>query len=77
MIFMKTVLIALFIISGVVFTVSVLLMSPKGGIGFGIWGMANNNEYGSKKSLESQLKKVAIFSSILFIGIVVFLPYIH
>jgi protein translocase SecG subunit len=56
-------------------------MNPKGGgIGMGIGGSAGGgagNEYGSKKSIEGTLKKVAAVTAILFTGISLFLPFIN
>ena len=55
-------------------------MNPKGGgIGMGIWGMAGSaggNEYGSKKSIEGTLKKVATISAILFVGVSLIIPFV-
>lgn len=74
---MKTLLVVLLILSWIVFVVSVLLMSPKGGLGFGIgWASSSSNEYGSKKSIETSLKKTALVSGIIFGAIVLFLPYV-
>ena len=54
-----------------------MLMSPKGGLGFGIGGASSSsNEYGSKKSIETSLKKAALISGIVFGTIVLFLPYV-
>lgn len=64
------------IASGLLFIFSVLLMSPKWGIGFGLWGSSGSNEYWSKKSVENTLKKVAIVTSIIFMGTILFLPYV-
>lgn len=72
---MRTFLIILMILAGIVFVGSVLLMSPKGGIGLGIWWMSGVSEYGSKKSLEGKLKNVAIVSGVIFIIISLILPY--
>lgn len=52
-------------------------MTPKGGLGLGIGGAAGSNEYGSKKSIESSLKKVALVAGILFCVTALFLPYIN
>ena len=67
----------LLILTGIVFIGSVLLQSPKGGgIWMGIGGAsAGGNEYGSKKTMEGKLKKIALISGILFVIIVLFLPY--
>lgn len=72
---MKTVLLGLLFVSGILFVISVMLMSPKGGLGLGIGGVASSNEYGSKKSIESTLKKVALISGIIFVAVVLYLPY--
>jgi preprotein translocase subunit SecG len=45
----------------------------------GIGGSAaggGGNEYGSKKSIEGTLKKVATVSAILFVGLSLFLPFV-
>ena len=72
---MRTTLIILLILAGIMFIGSVLLMSPKGGLGLGIGGMAGGNEYGSKKTLENKLKKAALFAGIIFLVISLILPY--
>lgn len=63
------------ILAGLVFVWSVLLMSPKWGIGLGIGGMSGASEYGSKKSLEGKLKTAAVISGGLFVIIAIILPY--
>ena len=40
-------------------------------------GVGSSNEYGSKKSIEGTLKKVATVAAILFVGISLFLPFVH
>jgi preprotein translocase subunit SecG len=50
-------------------------MSPTGGLGLGIGGMAGGNEYGSKKTLENKLKKVALVSGVAFLLASLILPY--
>ncbi len=72
---MRTLLIIALILAGIVFIGSVLLMSPKGGLGLGIGGMAWGNEYGSKKTLENKLKKVALISGLVFLIVSLILPY--
>ena len=72
---MTTLLFTLMIISGILFIGSVLLMAPKGGLGFGIGGMSTSNEYGSKKSLEWTLKKSAILSIVVFTVCAMLYPY--
>ena len=72
---MRTFLIVIMILAGIFFVWSVLLMSPKGGIGLGIGGMSGASEYGSKKSLEGKLKIAAIVSGALFVLIALILPY--
>ena len=71
----RNALIVILIISGILFSGSVLLMSPKGGLGAGIAGSSGGGDYGSKKSVETTLKKVAIVSLVCFMACVVFLPY--
>lgn len=63
------------VLAGIIFVWSILLMSPKWGIGLGIGGASGASEYGSKKSLEGKLKKVAIVTGVLFIIIALILPY--
>jgi len=72
---MRTLLIIVLVLAGISFVGSVLLMSPKGGLGLGIGWMAWGNEYGSKKTLENKLKKVALVSWLLFFLASVILPY--
>ena len=74
---MKTLLIILMILVGIVFVTSVLLMSPKWWLGAAISGIGWGDEYGSKKSLEWKLKKIAIVTSIVFWVIVLILPYVN
>lgn len=73
---MKTLFTVALILVGIVFVVSVLLMSPKGGLGLGIGWVSSSNEYGSKKSIEATLKKTARISGGIFCAIALFLPYI-
>ena len=77
---MKTALIIILVILWIVLVGSVLLMSPKGGgIGMGIGGATGStggNEYGSQKSVESTLKKVATVTAILFVVLCLFLPFV-
>ncbi|MEI6425999.1 MAG: preprotein translocase subunit SecG [Candidatus Absconditabacteria bacterium] len=68
-------LVILMILGGIVFIGSVLLMSPKGGIGLGIGGFGGGNEYGSKKSLEGKIKYVAIIAAVIFLISSIILPY--
>jgi preprotein translocase subunit SecG len=74
---MITVLNVLLIISGLVFATTIMLMSPKWWIGFSIWGMNSTNEYGSKKSLEHNIKNVAYVSGAVFLIVCVLYPYLH
>ena len=71
----KTLLTLVLIISGILFTGSVLMMSAKGGLGMGIGGASGTGDYGSKKSIETKLKKTATISFVVFMAIVIFLPY--
>lgn len=72
----RIILIAVMLISWVLFIGSVLLMTPKGWVGFWIWGAENTNEYGSKKSIETTLKKVAAVTSVIFVATVLFMPFV-
>lgn len=65
------------IIVGIIFTTSVLLMSPKWGLGAAISGIGGGDEYGSKKSLEGKLKKIAVVTSIVIVFLVLILPYVN
>lgn len=42
-------------------------MAPKGGLGFGLGWAAGNNEYGTTKSVEAGLKKLATISCVIFV----------
>lgn len=52
-----------------------MLMTPKGWLWVAMGGASGSNEYGSKKSLESTLKKVATITGIVFVVTAFFLPY--
>lgn len=73
--YMRTLLLVLFFLSGTILIGTVMLMTPKGGLGVGMWGIANAGEYGSKKSLEGSLQKIALFSSVIFVIVSIILPY--
>ncbi|UFX83451.1 preprotein translocase subunit SecG [Candidatus Absconditicoccus praedator] len=74
---MRYFLIGIMILSGIAFVISVLLMSPKGGLGVGVGGaLGGGSDYGSQKSLEGTLKKSAVISSVVFIISSIFLPYV-
>jgi protein translocase SecG subunit len=73
---MKSSLIVALILIGIVFMISVLLMSPKGWLGFGIGGAGGSNEYGSKKSIEFTLKRVALIAGIAFVVVATAIPLI-
>jgi len=73
---MTTFVFTVMVLSGILFIISVLLMSPKWGLWFGIWGMSTSNEYSSKKSVESTLKKSAFFSIIIFSISAMLYPYL-
>lgn len=74
---MATLVLIIMLLSGIVFIGSVLLMTPKGGIGFGIGGMATSNEYGSKKSIENTLKRSALVSIVIFTLCAMVYPYLN
>ena len=73
---MKTLFTLFLILTGIIFVISVMLMTPKGGLGLGIGWAAGSNEYWSKKSIEATLKKTALIAGILFGVCALFLPYI-
>ncbi len=73
---MKTLLIIVLIVLGIIFTWSVLLMSPKWGLGAALGWIWGSDEYGSKKSLEWKLKKVALATSIAFVIVALILPFV-
>ncbi len=73
---MRSFVIIAMVIAGIVFAGSVMLMSPKGGLGVALGGAGSSNEYGSKKSLESTLKTSAIVGLVIFLATAVVLPYI-
>lgn len=74
---MNTILIIGLIISWLVFATTVMLMSPKWWLWFGIGGASQSNEYGSKKSLEHTFKNAAYISGIIFVIICVLYPYLN
>lgn len=75
---MRIILLIAFIASGILFVWSVLMMSPKGWLGAGIaWFGWASGDYGSKKSVETTLKKVAIVTSIIFVAVSILLPYVQ
>ncbi len=74
---MKLLLTIVLILSGIIFVWSVLFMSPKGGLGAAIGWASGNSEYGSKKSAEGKLKKVAIATSLIFVITSLVLPYVN
>ncbi len=71
------ILTTLLILSWITFVLSVLLMNPKWWLGFGIAWIAWSNEYWSKKSIETTLKKAAYISAIIFIISALLLPYFN
>lgn len=74
---MKNIAIVIMLIAGTIFVGSVMLMSPKGGLGIAIGGgMGASNEYGSKKSLESTLKRSALVSLTVFLVAALLVPYL-
>lgn len=73
---MQTVLLSLFLLSGLVFVSVVMLMTPKAGLWLWMGGMANTGDYGSQKSLEVSLKRIAFWSGLIFIIIAIVLPFV-
>lgn len=55
---MKTLFFIILMLSGILMTISILLMSPKWWLWLGIWwASAGGWDYGSQKTVESSLKK--------------------
>lgn len=74
---MQGFLLFILILSGIIAAGSIMLMAPKWWLGV-IGGMISwSNEYWSKKSLESTLKKVAIVASIIFVIVCIIYPYVN
>ena len=73
---MRNILIAIMIISWVIFVTSMLLMSPKWWLWAGIAWSGWWDNYWSKKSVEWTLKKSAIISAIIFMSTAIILPYL-
>ncbi|HMY80811.1 MAG TPA: preprotein translocase subunit SecG [Candidatus Absconditabacterales bacterium] len=74
---MSTLLLIVMIAAGIVMSLTILLMAPKGGLGFGLGGAAGSNEYGTKKSIETSLKKIATYSSIIFVVCALIYPFLQ
>lgn len=72
---MRIALIILLVLSWIGFVWSVLLMSPKGWLWLGIGWAAGGGDYGSKKTIETKLKKLALISILIFFVCAVILPY--
>lgn len=64
---MTTLLLIILLASGIAMSIAILLMAPKWGLWFGLGGMAGSNEYGTTKSIETGLKKVATIGAIVFV----------
>jgi protein translocase SecG subunit len=73
---MQSLFMVILVISWIIFIWSVMFMSPKGGLGIWLWGMSGGGEYGSKKSVESTLKKAAVISAVIFVVAAVCYPYL-
>lgn len=73
---MQNVLMAVLLISGIIFIGSVMFMSPKGWLGVWLGWMSGGGEYGSKKSVENTLKKAAVISAIIFVVVAISYPYL-
>lgn len=71
----RNILIAILLISWILFVWAVLLMSPKWWLGAWLAGSSWWGDYGSKKSVEWTLKKTAVIAIIIFMVAVAILPY--
>ncbi len=74
---MVTLTFAIMILSGLIFMVTIALMTPKWWIWFWVGGMTTSNEYWSKKSMEWTLKKSAIISILIFTTCAIVYPYMN
>jgi len=74
---MVTLTFAIMILSGIVFMITIALMTPKWWIWFWVGGMTTSNEYWSKKSMEWTLKKSAIISIAIFTACAIVYPYMN
>ena len=73
---MSMLLLIIMLAAGIAMSVAILLMAPKGGLGFGLgWAAAWSNEYGTKKSLEAGLKQVAMRAAIIFVVTALVYPF--
>lgn len=72
---MTTLLRALWTISWIILIWAIMLMSPKWGLWFWIGWAGWNNEYGSKKSIEYTLKRVALVCAVITVLTFLALPY--
>jgi protein translocase SecG subunit len=73
---MTTLLLIILLLSGALMSFAILLMAPKGGLGFGLGGgFAGSNEYGTKKSIEGGLKKLATVCAVIFIICALVYPF--
>lgn len=64
---MTTLLLIVMLASWVFMSIAILLMAPKWWLGFGLGWMWGNNEYGTKKSIETSLKSAATICAIIFV----------
>ncbi len=74
---MTLILNIIIIISGAACITGIMLMSPKWWLGFGVGWVNATNEYGSKKSLEHQIKKVVYIAWGVFLLAVLLYPYLN
>lgn len=75
---MSTLLLIIIFATGIIFAGTVLIMSPKWDGLWAIGGMSFwwSNEYWSKKSLQTTLKKVALLSGAIFAIASFIYPYV-
>lgn len=64
---MTTLLLIVMLASWVFMSIAILLMAPKWWLGFGLGWMWGNNEYGTKKSIETSLKSAATICAVIFV----------
>jgi len=73
---MYTALLIVMILAGIALSASILLMSPKGGLGAGIAGIGGGGDFGARKGIEKTLTRSAQISGLIFLICVLILPYL-
>lgn len=72
---MSALLLIIMLAAGIFMSFAILLMAPKWGLWFWLWGMWWSNEYGTKKSIEGSLKTVATIGAVVFVVTALIYPF--